>query len=168
VDRVRTLADDAAVLRALRAPSEAGVEPRHDALAVEAELDGLVLPAGVASRAEAVRDEGGSQELRAAGPGLLVVATSWDPGWSALLDDRPVPILRVNHAQLGLVLPVGTHRVSLRYRPRGFALGLALAGGCGRSAGGAGAPRARDLTPSERACYGRVSPRERRVGASIT
>jgi hypothetical protein len=123
---------DDAVLEALRAPAEAGLDPRRDALAVEGELPGVVLPAdAAASRAEVVRAEGGGLELHAAGPGLLVVAESWDPGWSAALDDRPAPLLRVNHAQLGLSLPAGTHRVALRYRPRGFGLGLALAGVAG-------------------------------------
>jgi uncharacterized membrane protein YfhO len=32
----------------------------------------------------------------------------------------------VNHAQLGVALPEGTHRVTLRYRPRGFTAGLLL------------------------------------------
>jgi hypothetical protein len=131
-DRLRLMRHDDAVLEALRAPAEAGLDPRRDALAVEGELPGVVLPAdAAASRAEVVRAEGGGLELHAAGPGLLVVAESWDPGWSAALDDRPAPLLRVNHAQLGLSLPAGTHRVALRYRPRGFGLGLALAGVAG-------------------------------------
>ncbi len=32
-------------------------------------------------------------------PGLLVVADSWMPGWTARVDGVPVPILRGNHAQ---------------------------------------------------------------------
>jgi uncharacterized membrane protein YfhO len=34
--------------------------------------------------------------------------------------------VRVNHAQLGVALREGTHRVTLRYRPRGFTTGLLL------------------------------------------
>ena len=117
----------AAVLRALRAPPEAGLDPRRDAVAVASEVRGLTLPEhALASRAEVVRAEGASLDLRAAGPGLLVVAESWDPGWTASLDDRPSPVVRVNHAQLGLVLPPGMHRVALRHRPRGFREGLAF------------------------------------------
>ena len=36
-------------------------------------------------------------------------------------------ILRVNHAELAVPLGAGTHRVSLRYRPRGVVAGTWLA-----------------------------------------
>jgi hypothetical protein len=128
VERVHALADDAAVLAALRAPLEAGLDPRRDAVGVGSELRALGLPAhSVASRAEVVRAEGAGLELRAAGPGLLVVAEGWDPGWTATLDERPALVARVNHVQLGLALPPGTHRVTLRHWPRGFREGLVLA-----------------------------------------
>ena len=64
------------------------------------------------------RGEGGSRvEVRAEGPGLLVVAQSWDPGWSASVDGRPAAVLRVNHAQIGRRRsPRAPHRVALRYQ----------------------------------------------------
>jgi uncharacterized membrane protein YfhO len=87
----------------------------------------LTLAAGAAaSRAEVVRAAGNRLELRAAGPGLLVVAEGWDPGWSATRNDAPARVYRINHAQLGLPLPAGMHRVALRHEPRGFRTGLAL------------------------------------------
>jgi len=55
-----------------------------------------------------------------------VLADSYDAGWSAQLDGRPVRLLRVNHAEAGLVLPAGPHRLLLRYHPRGWGWSLAL------------------------------------------
>jgi len=57
-------------------------------------------------------------------PGLLVMADTWLPGWSANLDGRPAPIFRGNHAQR--VIPLeqsGRHTIILRYNPPGLALG---------------------------------------------
>jgi hypothetical protein len=60
-------------------------------------------------------------------PGLLVVADTWMPGWSALLDGRPAPILRGNHAQRVVTLPdPGSHTILMRYDPPGLALGLTI------------------------------------------
>jgi uncharacterized membrane protein YfhO len=73
------------------------------------------------------RSEGGRVEVRAEGPGLLVVAQGYDPGWSARVDGRPATVVRVDHAQLGVVLPAGLHHVALRYRARGLVAGTWLA-----------------------------------------
>lgn len=63
-------------------------------------------------------------------PGLLVVADTWMPGWTAEVDGRPAPVLRGNRAQRVVPLPdPGPHRVVLRYRPPGLALGLAITAG---------------------------------------
>ena len=59
-------------------------------------------------------------------PGLLVVADAWDPGWRAYLDGAPVPVLRVNHALRGVVLPAGTGTLEFRFEPTSFARGTAL------------------------------------------
>jgi hypothetical protein len=62
-------------------------------------------------------------------PGLLVVADTWMPGWSAKVDGLPAPIYRGNHAQRVVPLPrAGPHEVVLRYEPPSFALGLAVTG----------------------------------------
>ncbi|MGE0452853.1 MAG: hypothetical protein AB7O37_03305 [Vicinamibacteria bacterium] len=127
VASVRGLRDDTEVLQKLAAATRHGVDPRAEALGVQAELRGLEAPAGgTASAASFVRSGASSIELRAAGPGVLVVAEGYDPGWSALVDDAPAPVLRVNHAQLGVPLGPGIHRVLLRQSPRGFAAGLGL------------------------------------------
>jgi hypothetical protein len=129
VERVRTFPTDDAVRQAIRGATTLGLDSRREALMLESEARDVVLPAGsVSSRAELVRGEGARIEVRAEGPGLLVVAESWDPGWSASVDDAPARVVRVNDARMGVVLSAGTHFVALRHRVRGLAVGLALAG----------------------------------------
>jgi uncharacterized membrane protein YfhO len=59
--------------------------------------------------------------------GLLVLSDLWYEGWRATLDGRPVPILRVNHAVRGVVVPAGRGTVELRYEQPGLATGLKAA-----------------------------------------
>ncbi len=60
-------------------------------------------------------------------PGLLVIADTWMPGWTAAVDGHPAPVLRGNRAQRVVPLPEpGRHEVVLRYRPPGLDAGLAL------------------------------------------
>jgi len=66
-------------------------------------------------------------DVRAEGPGLLVVSEAWDGGWSAAVDDAPAPIVRVNHAEMAVALAPGIHRVLLSYHTPGLALGAVLA-----------------------------------------
>jgi len=57
-------------------------------------------------------------------PGLLVMADTWLPGWSALVDGRTAPIFLGNQAQR--VIPLeqpGRHTISLQYSPPGLPLG---------------------------------------------
>ena len=60
-------------------------------------------------------------------PGLLVVAQTWMPGWTARVDGRDEPVGRGNHAQQVVPLrSAGRHEVVLAYRPPGYRLGLAI------------------------------------------
>jgi hypothetical protein len=127
-ERLRVLPDDRAVLEAMALPDRFGVDSVREALAAAGDVRGLTLPPpGRAARAQLVRRGPNRLEVRAEGPGVLVLAEAWDAGWHARLDGRPVRLLRVNHAETGLALPPGNHRVVLRYRARGFSAGLALA-----------------------------------------
>jgi hypothetical protein len=52
------------------------------------------------------------------GPALLLVSRTWHPSWQAAVDDKPVPIVRTDHALIGVPLTSpGSHRVRLAYRP---------------------------------------------------
>ncbi|MDX2038539.1 MAG: YfhO family protein [Isosphaeraceae bacterium] len=59
-------------------------------------------------------------------PGYLFIADAFDPGWTAEVDGTPAPILPADVAFRAIFLTKGTHRVELRYRPRGFVLGLGI------------------------------------------
>jgi hypothetical protein len=65
-------------------------------------------------------------ETSSSGPAYLVLSDSFDPGWSATLDGRPVPIRPAYLAFRAVYLPAGTHRVEFTYRPAGFRAGLIL------------------------------------------
>jgi len=54
----------------------------------------------------------------------LVLADTFDPGWSATIDGKSVPIRPAYVAFRAVFLPSGTHRVVFIYRPAGFATGL--------------------------------------------
>jgi hypothetical protein len=150
VPRLRILPDDAAVVQALEAPTRLGVDPLQEALATAADAPRSPLPPGArAGRAEVVRAEGGSIDVRGQGPGLLVVAAAWDAGWSASVDGEPLPLLRVDHAAIGVPIRAGIHRVLLRHRARGLTSGLALAAlGAGGLAYALLRGRARAVDPS--------------------
>ena len=65
---------------------------------------------------------------RGASPAVLVLNDSFYPGWEATLDGVDVPLLRANTAFRAVAVPAGEHVVEMRYRPRSFEVGLALAG----------------------------------------
>ena len=65
-------------------------------------------------------------EAKLAAPGYLVLADTFDPGWSATVDGRPAPIRPAYVAFRAVYLTDGRHTVVFTYRPAGFTLGLAL------------------------------------------
>lgn len=128
VDSLRRLPDAARVLDVLRAPTRLGVDTRREALAAEADVRDVALPAGSRSQAaDLARAAGGRIVVRAAGPGLLVITEGYDPGFSARVDGVDTRVLRVNADRIGVVLEEGTHRVVLTHRARGLLAGLLIA-----------------------------------------
>jgi hypothetical protein len=78
--------------------------------------------------ARIVRDDAHVVEIDAtlAASGLVVLADTFYPGWTATVDGVPAPILATNHLFRGVPAPAGTHRIRFAYRPRSLALGAAL------------------------------------------
>jgi len=56
-------------------------------------------------------------------PGLAVFNEQFDPGWSAVVDGQPAPILRANLNMRALLLAPGAHHIVMRYRPPGLRIG---------------------------------------------
>jgi hypothetical protein len=100
----------------------------HTRLVVEDPDRPLAPGATVEGSARIVRDEPERVEVEAScrTPAYLMLADTFDPGWSATVDGRPVPIRPADVAFRAVYLPSGEHRVVFRYRPAGFALGLAV------------------------------------------
>jgi hypothetical protein len=65
-------------------------------------------------------------EVDAKAPAYLVLADTFDPGWSATVDGRPAPIRPAFAAFRAVFLEGGRHRVVFAYEPAGFRLGLIL------------------------------------------
>ncbi len=77
------------------------------------------LPAGISGRGTVrlVDESPVSLELsvESEGPGLLVLADTWDPGWRVRVDGSAADVLRANHWQRAVAVPGGSHRVVFRY-----------------------------------------------------
>jgi uncharacterized membrane protein YfhO len=58
----------------------------------------------------------------------VVVLDTWDPGWVASLDGRPVAIERADQAFRAVAVPGGRHVLEQRYRPRSAVLGAGISG----------------------------------------
>ncbi|HEV3007253.1 MAG TPA: YfhO family protein, partial [Pirellulales bacterium] len=120
--RVEALADEGLALERMAADD---FDPRRLAYVAER----LELPDDCQGTAEVVDEVpcavAVQAEMRTAG--LLVLADQWYEGWRAELNGHDAPIVRVNHAMRGVVLPAGKSRVDFRYEPPGFRVGLWLA-----------------------------------------
>jgi hypothetical protein len=55
--------------------------------------------------------------VQAEAPGLLRIAERWDPDWKAWINDKEVPVKRIEHMIQGIEIPAGTHNVRIAYRP---------------------------------------------------
>jgi uncharacterized membrane protein YfhO len=65
-------------------------------------------------------------ETQANNNAFLVVSDVDYPGWTASIDGVDARVLRTDYALQGLPVPIGRHRVVLRYRPLTFYAGLAI------------------------------------------
>ena len=57
-------------------------------------------------------------------PGALVLLDAEYPGWRAYVNDQPTPIYNANFLFRSVLLRPGTHRVSFRYAPTSFWIGI--------------------------------------------
>jgi hypothetical protein len=62
--------------------------------------------------------------VNATGKNLLFLSEVYYPeGWKAYIDGAETPIYRLDYLFRGVVVPAGTHNISMVFRPSGFYLG---------------------------------------------
>jgi hypothetical protein len=65
-------------------------------------------------------------QVQSSQAGFLVIGDVWDPGWQAVVDGQPAPVLRAYMALRAVPLPPGNHIVRLYYSPLSLRVGLLL------------------------------------------
>jgi hypothetical protein len=117
--------DAAAHLELLKSP---GFDPRRQA-ALYAD-PGLSLGGSSASappvRVDAETANTVRLSLDAPADGLLVVSQTAAPGWRALVDGHPAPVLPADGILQAIPVTAGAHRVVLRYLPQSFVAGATI------------------------------------------
>jgi hypothetical protein len=58
--------------------------------------------------------------------GFAEVLEAYDPGWTAVVDAAPAPVLPANGFAMAVPVPAGSHTVRLRYKTPGRPMGAAL------------------------------------------
>jgi hypothetical protein len=83
---------------------------------------------GGADRVELVEHAADRLDIRAdmACAGMVVLSDTFYPGWRARVDHQPVSIFEVDGALRGVVVPRGSHAITMRYRPASAIAGAAL------------------------------------------
>ncbi len=67
-------------------------------------------------------------DVEAVRGGLLFLSEVYYPAWTAWVDGQEAEVLRTNVAFRGVVVPVGSHELRLRYSASEFAIGFAISG----------------------------------------
>ena len=82
---------------------------------------------GGGSDSEVVSRSANAMDIRAelSCRGMLILADTWYPGWTAKVDGRDTPIYQPYGALRGVVLGPGPHRVEFRYKPASAWIGAA-------------------------------------------
>jgi hypothetical protein len=62
-------------------------------------------------------------DVRTDRDGLLVLSETYYPGWTAYIDGKEAPVLRVNYNLRGTFVPSGAHSVEVRFQPRDLVRG---------------------------------------------
>ena len=65
-------------------------------------------------------------DVAATGPGFVVLTDQFYPGWQALVNGVPTPILRANYAFRAVRVPAGVSVVELEFRSTSLRVGALL------------------------------------------
>jgi hypothetical protein len=143
VHRVTPVADEAAAANEIR---RIGTEKAHaadigfgDGVLLEPAVDGTAAPpVSVAAGDEEwvhIVDHADPDALlldaQLTAPGLVVLADTYYPGWTATVDGAAAPIYPANLLFRAVAVPAGRHTIAFRYAPRSLTYGwwIALAAG---------------------------------------
>src|SRR5262245_23390680 len=119
VDRFETIPNRHAALERLAAPEF----PARTTVVLEHDEDASGIAPGTTDDAPGTAEivEYGPEHVRvrtrATRPGLLVLTDQFYPGWTATVDDAPVPIVRANVLFRGVPVPAGEHEVRFAFHP---------------------------------------------------
>lgn len=71
-------------------------------------------------------DESYRVRYRTASPALLRLSVPYFPGWRAIVDGTQLPIVHVDLALMGVVVPAGDHEIQFFFRSDTFGIGAAI------------------------------------------
>lgn len=132
VQDVRTVTGDEALqaIRTSRLASGESFDPCRMAV-VETLIEGVRPVADFTSSVKRLgaADTSMSFEVQTNANALLVISDSFYPGWTCAIDGQEAQLFRVNYLLRGVVVPAGSHRLELAFRPTGGRLGLMLTAG---------------------------------------
>jgi hypothetical protein len=114
--------------RPLKRLNDSDFDPEHTSI-VEKKLDQpLSSPPSQTETADLAQYTATSLivDVNTSGTALLVLGEIFYPGWEATVNDRITPIVRVDGFLRGVVVPRGTSRVWLTYRPVSVRVGAVL------------------------------------------
>ena len=124
---VALVESDEAALAALAAPD---FDPARNTVLVRSDLEeqGVSVPVDGLAGGEVTVTRYAAEtvdlRVRAEQPGLLVLADTWYPGWTATVDGEPTPIVRANYLLRAVPVPAGDHTVAMRFQPASLRIGL--------------------------------------------
>jgi len=122
--------DEEAMLQVIRTgylPDGSKWDPQRTAL-VESESPAALDGSSPAGQVEVTSYEPNRLRLvaHASSASMLVLSENDYPGWRAYVDGADAPIVRVNYALRGVVVPGGEHQVSFVYRPWSIIIGALI------------------------------------------
>ena len=108
--------------------SRLGEERREVLISSSAPASGL--PGAPAADSAVITDESSSamtiEASSSSSDAVVVLRDSFAAGWAATIDGIPAEILRADGLYRAIRIPMGLHRLELRYEPPGYRLGIGL------------------------------------------